>query len=346
MVKIQTDFAILVTCLLNLALQIHNPFQRSVSSCVCDGQQEVGASARQVPDSTGAADRRRAEVQRRPKEVAPQSGGRSTESLLRELDAIQAKAKEQQDVLAENGRMPPPSAILQQLKESEAGYVSQAAPLQQTAAQVPRTVAPPVIPQASAPAAMAGQVTLVARRDDLGRFLQANQPRGLGIILGVGRGDFALRLLSEWSSAVGLYLVDPYIQIWKGYDDPANVADREHQLIFEDLRHRLAPFDGRYVLVRDFSYSFAETYSKGNVATGAPTFVYVDANHGEEAVTRDLESWWPLLVRGGLLGGSSYLDDPSGVRVRAAVDRFAARHQASVILTTSDPIPSWFIVKA
>lgn len=69
-------------------------------------------------------------------------------------------------------------------------------------------------------------------------------------------------------------------------------------MIFEDLRNRLAPFEGRYVLVRDFSHSFAETYGRGGQTPGPPTFVYVDANPSEEAVTQDperrtLNQIWP-----------------------------------------------------
>jgi len=30
------------------------------------------------------------------------------------------------------------------------------------------------------------------------------------------------------------YLVDPFIHQWRGYDDPANLQDNEHQMVFED----------------------------------------------------------------------------------------------------------------
>merc|ERR1719247_700647 len=116
------------------------------------------------------------------------------------------------------------------------------------------------IPSAEAP--------MLRRRDDLGRFLEARQPRGLGVILGVGKGDFALRLLSDWGSSQGMYLVDPFIHIWRGYDGPENLSDREHQMVFEELRNRLVPFEGRYVLVRDFSHSFAAMYQQGGNTPG------------------------------------------------------------------------------
>jgi len=387
----------LTTCLLILALQIHNPFQTAGQrrgSCECPSDRasteasggftasshsaatpseshrsSSRAGAYQQPQSLD--DSESAPVYRRPqKQVPPTSAnkggkvGLSTDELLRELDSIQVKAKEQQETLAAAGRMPPASPILQQLKESEEPEVRPRARPVAAAPAMPPAVPhnmPPAIPPSSslgadpglglgagfgADAMQAQHAPGLRRRDDIGRFLDARQPRGLGVVLGVGRGDFALRLLGDWSSAGGVYLVDPFIHIWRGYNDPANVPDREHQLIFEDLRNRLVPYEGRYVLVRDFSHSFAELYRQGGTAPGLPAFVYIDANHGEEAVSRDLELWWPLLSPGGMLAGSTYMDDAEGsVRVRTAVDRFAARRQLQLFLTHDDAPPSWFFFK-
>jgi len=187
---------------------------------------------------------------------------------------------------------------------------------------------------------------VLRRRDEFGRFLEARQPRGLGIVLGVGRGDFAIRLLTDWQSAQGVYLIDPFIHQWRGYDDPGNLADKDHQVVFEELRNRLYPFEGRHVLVRDFSHSFAATYKSGGTATGLPTFVYIDANHGEAAIAKDIETWWPLVAPGGILAGSTYMDDAAGkIRVRSVVDQFAASMGLRASLTQDDSPPSWFLTK-
>lgn len=390
--KGEYDFAILVTCLLILALQIHNPFQSSRQSiCQCgDGQSSKSApsqgqyreqSASAAPPGAtarGAAgnDRGRPAVEtappvyRRPREAAApvaKPGGLSTDELLRELDSIQNKAKEQQETLAAAGRMPPSSPILDQLRESEAagpigrgqapgplagggmgagGMPPAAYPAAASQASTRSAVVPGAGPMASMPPA-GGADAMLRSRSDFGRFLEARQPRGLGVVLGIGRGDFALRLMADWGSAQGLYLVDPFIHIWRGYDDPSNLNDRDHQVVFEELRNRLAPFEGRHVLVRDFSHSFAEVYRGGGQTPGPPTFIYIDANHAEQAVSRDLELWWPLLAPGGILAGSTYSDDAEGrVRVRTAVDRFAAGSGAKVYLTHDDMPPSWFIFKS
>lgn len=370
MAKGEYEFPILVTCLLILGLQIHNPFQPGrQGACDCSGGPPGSDVGRRPADGAAAAMQGQAAARqppatyRPPREAAitPQTaGGMSPDALLRELDSIQAKARDQQETLAAAGRMPPPSPILQHLRETEA-HMSPSPATMPTVGQGGRAQPPPppmgrpVGPPGAAPpmaqpmgvmGGAASDGSLVRRRDEFGRFLQARQPGGLGVVLGVGRGDFAMRLLNDWGTAQGIYLVDPFIHIWRGYEDPANLNDREHQMIFEDLRNRLQPYEGRYVLVRDFSHSFAETYQRGGTAPGPPSFVYVDANHAEEAVARDLELWWPLLAPGGIISGSTYVDDDRGrVKVRAAVDRFASQNGLKVYLTQDDMPPSWMMMK-
>ena len=74
-------------------------------------------------------------------------------------------------------------------------------------------------------------------RNEIVNLLNYQQPRGLGLLLGVGKGFFALHLLQYWKESGGLYLIDPYIHVWKGYQDPENLSDKEHQLTFENLRN-------------------------------------------------------------------------------------------------------------
>lgn len=328
-------FSILVTCLLILALQIHNPFQPRHGACKCDGagtvQEASKAAGSARPTALSSQQQREAEplpVYRR--QAAPAGamgggGGLSTDQLLRELD--QVKGREQAVPLTAAGGLPP--ASLQQADVQAAGSRRVALP--------PAMSPPQAVPQAGSGAG----AVMLQRRDDFGRFLSTRQPRGgLGVVLGVGHGDFALRLLAEWTVSQGVYLVDPYIHTWRGYDDPANVDDRQHQLIYEDLRNRLVQYEGRYVLVRDFSHSFAETYYRGGQTPGPPSFVYVDANPAEEAITRDLELWWQLLASGGILAGGSYADT-----VRSVVDRFATKQSLQVYTTQDDATPSWFFLK-
>lgn len=388
------DFAILVTCLLILALQIHNPFLQTCTPCHCrDGAAENAPSRLQAhaasakgsaaapPTPSPVAYRPGATQRERPRAELPiqPTPSISTDELLRELDSIQKEAKVQEGKLAQAGMMPPKAGILP-ATQSDPGYgssnIAGSSGMPTGATQGAGSTMPPPqmgmmgassppsvgasqnmqnarggqpMPMGASPLSSGGMVQdmqgLLQRRDDFGRFLQSIQPRGIGVVLGVGRGEFALRLLQDWTSSSGIYLCDPFIHIWQGYDDPANLDDKEFQYLFENLRNQLAPFDGRYVLLRDFSFSFAETYGKDQ-STPPPTFIYVDANHAEEAVARDLALWWPLLASGGVLGGSTYLDRPEAkIGVKTAVDKFVAQHRLQVYLTHWDSVPSWFVMK-
>lgn len=54
--------------------------------------------------------------------------------------------------------------------------------------------------------------------------------------------------------------------------------------------------------------------------------VFLDGNHGEMSVMRDLLAWFPKLRKGGILCGHDY-DNPGFPGVALAVDRFAAEHR-------------------
>ncbi len=175
---------------------------------------------------------------------------------------------------------------------------------------------------------------------ELPTILNYQQPQGMAVILGVGRGAFALNLLSEWTRG-GVYLVDPYIHYHSGYEDKDNVSDKEHQLIFEQLRNEIHRFEYRYTFIRDFSYTFAEFWkNKDNLP--APTFVYVDANHRYEAVNADIRRWWQLLASGGIMAGSTYTDG-----VKKAVDEFFTEIglQDTIYFTNDTPYPNWLVFK-
>lgn len=264
-------------------------------------------------DGGGAASRPPPTVHARPATARP--SGISSEELDGELTSIKAA-------------------------QLQAGKAAETPPAYNAPPQAPPAYsAQPPVPTALAP---------IASKEQLGQLMMQVAPRGVGVVLGVGRGDMALRLLRDWQTSPGLYLCDPYIHIWKGYDDPENLSDKEHQFVYETLRNTLADqgFDGRHMLVRDFSYSFAATY-KADMGTQQPppSLVFLDGNHAYEAVAKDLEEWWTLLPTGGVMAGSTYLSDPGRkIGVRPAVEEFMQARGAQ-ILTTQEPVPTWMVIK-
>jgi len=68
-------------------------------------------------------------------------------------------------------------------------------------------------------------------------------------------------------------------------------------------------------------------------------FIYIDGNHSYAYVKKDLELYYPLVRKGGILAGHDYVFD--GSDVRNAVDEFAEKYD----LELQTAIPDWWIVK-
>jgi len=175
-------------------------------------------------------------------------------------------------------------------------------------------------------------------RNELPSLLNHTVSVGLGVLLGVGHGEFAKHLLSSWPGA--LYLVDPYIHIWRGYDEADNVDDRTHQLIYENLRSQLVPYEGRHVLVRDFSTSFADVWL--DKLKTPPVFVYLDNNPAADAVLSDIQTWWPILAPGGVMAGNMYYK----ASVRSSVNKMFTDTGVRIYQTYEDDLHvNWVVFK-
>lgn len=171
------------------------------------------------------------------------SGSASARQLLNKVAALQGRPlpfsiepeRPRPPPVATERPRPPPPVAAERPRATQAA-ASQAAPQQQPA------VLPPPRNNGAAPPTPAD----VQRQNfSILDFLMSRHPRGIGIILGVGRNPFALDLLQNWHTSPGLYLVDPFVHIHQGYDEPENLSDWDHQRVFEDLRNKIHRFEGR-----------------------------------------------------------------------------------------------------
>lgn len=73
-------------------------------------------------------------------------------------------------------------------------------------------------------------------------------------------------------------------------------------------------------------YRESTSNTSNAIANGTCDFVFVDADHGEDCVYRDIQLYWPKLKPGGYMAGHDLLpgDDPTAVfpGVEKAVRRF------------------------
>ena len=148
-----------------------------------------------------------------------------------------------------------------------------------------------------------------AIRKTLGR-----EPR-VGCEVGIWRGQLSRRLLREFPSLY-LFMIDPYTP----YEDKLGhlpVDDRMDAMKEAVAETMFAANQRRFWLMSSMQ-------SQVFFPDGYFDFVYIDADHSEEAVAADFNLWHPKVREGGLLGGHDYngVGDKRGhFGVKKAVDK-------------------------
>lgn len=168
------------------------------------------------------------------------------------------------------------------------------------------------------------------------QFADLCMARGIrrAVEVGTDRGLFAEAFLDRWKTAEILVCVDP----WEPYDHMP--FDRTPDLMMATVR--LARFGSRVRLLRMRS-SDAAHYVAGS-PYHSPGFVYLDGDHGYDAVRSDLAAWWPVVVAGGILAGHDYTDEAPGVL--HAVAEFTTAHQLELQVTADyEETRSWWLEK-
>jgi predicted O-methyltransferase YrrM len=112
------------------------------------------------------------------------------------------------------------------------------------------------------------------------------------------------------------------------------------ELVAVDLKGELARFvagEKRIRFVQGYSDEVARQFEDESFE-----LVFIDADHTEEWVSRDLAAWAPKVKRGGVIAGHDY-DSRNWPGVRRAVDRFFATHPHPVRLEANKV---WWTEKA
>lgn len=185
----------------------------------------------------------------------------------------------------------------------------------------------------------------IKSRHDISNFLNQNDLIGLGVEIGVLRGDFSKSILSNWKGQK-LFLIDAWRHIGSNVD--LNNGDHIIQLsnIVETFKS-VYEFKERATIIRDTSLEASKLFSDNSL-----DFVYIDAAHDYTNVSKDLDTWLPKVRKGGLICGDDYIDGVmlhNGVtvfEVKRAVDDFAAKHQLTVVSSSFEgEFPQWWCIK-
>lgn len=168
---------------------------------------------------------------------------------------------------------------------------------------------------------------------ELPRFLSELGLRGLGVVLELGDGARAERLLAGWDGMTLISIAPPSAG---GTDDTGGGLRRWAEA-------RLAKFGTRSEIWKMTTREAAVRLPSGSV-----DFVFVDPRSGQGSVLDDLALWWGKLRPGGVLAGSDYVGEElhgGVIGARGAVDSFCeARGLAVSVLAEEEP-PGWLVRK-
>jgi hypothetical protein len=159
-------------------------------------------------------------------------------------------------------------------------------------------------------------------------------------VQGGGFSAFALR----YAQPKKLFLIDCWkhqaVQI---YDDPdANIPDYEQEKLYRAVKSRFKHEikSGQVKIIRAFSQ---------NAVTQFPDeyfdWIYIDANHGYDAIKEDIRAWWPKVKKGGLMCGHDYILKPAYGVLKAVNEFLRDNNLYFTYLTTEDIYNSWAIQK-
>jgi hypothetical protein len=118
--------------------------------------------------------------------------------------------------------------------------------------------------------------------------------------VGVYRGAFAERMLTECPSLERYYLLDP----WRHLDDwnkPANKSDDVFEEFFQETMARTEAQAEKRVVLRGMTTEVVE-----QIPDGSLDFVYIDGDHTLRGITTDLARFYPKVREGGFVAGDDF----------------------------------------
>jgi len=163
-----------------------------------------------------------------------------------------------------------------------------------------------------------------------------------GVEIGVLYGENAVNILNNLN-VKQLFCIDIWeqsnVDFFNKLHDRGIIRD-SYSVAIKNFR----PYMDRVVIVKDYSFNagkhFLDIYGYGFF-----DFVYIDGDHSFEGVKKDLETFFPLVKKGGVLGGHDfcnyYISYGSFMGVIRAVTEFCYEHGLDYFVESTD----WWIQK-
>lgn len=137
---------------------------------------------------------------------------------------------------------------------------------------------------------------MILNRFNFSNLLADNKLFGYAVEVGNHKGEFCAPFYSRWEGKL-FYCVDHYVTD-KGVVHWQDYAALEERMIATGKPWK---FIGK-------ESSVASTYFPDNFFD----FIYLDAGHNYDSISKDLRCWWPKLRSGGIFAGHDFFNGSHG----------------------------------
>jgi len=183
-------------------------------------------------------------------------------------------------------------------------------------------------------------IKTLENREHFGSWLNENGLTGYGAEIGVAYGENAKWILDEWKGKM-IYLIDPYCEqplemYTEGHE--TSLGDEHFEARLTYAKDHLKDHTARCAWLRFRSQDVVEKIKTREIKLRPLDFVYIDGTHHAPYVDQDLEGYWPLVKKGGLMGGHDFYDLKTPLYrcdVESAVNRFIKKHKVDLFTTPS-----------
>jgi len=152
--------------------------------------------------------------------------------------------------------------------------------------------------------------------------------------VGVAEGRYARDILS-WGVPL-IYLVDLWEQVPGGYACLAEWTDEEHEANYQNCLKLIKSFgEERHKILRGWTHEQCEFIPDNSLG-----FCYIDASHDYENVLRDIHSYRPKVIEGGILAGHDWF--LNGVR-KAVTEYVFSNYLNLHLVKENEGDSSWWI---
>jgi len=171
-------------------------------------------------------------------------------------------------------------------------------------------------------------------------FKENNITNVIGCEIGVDKGFNAINMIHMLEknniTVDNLILVDPYTT-WVEFIKNKRVEQdySSHKTV---ARKRLMKYNGKYTFIFRDSKDAVE-YVRSHLPSCGAHFIYIDGCHTHEGVKSDINKYYPLVIKNGVMGGHDFCAHWQGVS--RAVLEFVDEHNLKLFGSNID----WWVVK-